>query len=110
MDVMLQRQFCHGRVAEIGEAGDDGFDRVSRQVGADRITVADIEDARGNPFKAEIFDEPLRSVRMHIAEMDHIVAMLREQAGNQGPYLPRSEDKDLMHKDLVFLVVYSIPP
>ncbi len=56
-------------------------------------------------FQTEIFDQMLRRIQGHVAQMDLILAALIEQAGNQRSDLAGTEDEHTIHHAALYSTV-----
>ncbi len=64
-----------------------------------------IQQAGGDPLQTEIFDQTLRRIQSHIAQMDLVLATLIEETGDQRPDLAGTEHKHAMHHETLYPTV-----
>ncbi len=75
---------------------------MGREIGAHRIGVPYIEQARRHPFQPKRVDQMLRRIESHVAKMDLIVATLIEKARNQRTDFPGAEHKHAIHDGALY--------
>ena len=88
MRVALARGLGHGRIAVVGQAGDDGLRLVDREMVFERLGVARVERDRAQVARTVSFHHGFGGRRIDVAQRDVIIAGLRQQAEMRAPILP----------------------
>src|SRR5262249_43505853 len=94
----LSRSLSNPDVAVVRKAGNDGIDRMVRQVLGERCGVRGVDRMRGevwNPVRAH---DGLGGSAVHIAQMNLVTAGFRKQSGDECADLAGPENEYTMHR------------
>ena len=85
-------QSGYNGVAEIRKTRQDRIESMRLQVGGDGVRMTDVEEQGRHSRETEVFNEPLGGVEADVPKTDIVVPAFRQEAGNQGSDLSRTQN------------------
>ena len=102
VSVALARRFGHGRVAVVGQAGDDRLWFVGGEMVVERLEVVRVERDRPKVVRPVSFHDGFRRRGIYITQRDVIIARLRQQTRDEGADLAGTQYENFVHEYLVW--------